>query len=306
MTRLSSLFALATVLIAVPASVEAQQGLGRDDAVFTWSDRVAAGNWIRVYNFNGRIDVVEGSGPEVQLRAEKMMDDEDLGDVTFEVQRDARGVTICAIHRDRAECDEDGLHQQSLSGWRGDGNRNARVAIRITVPARVNVRARTGNGDVTARRVGGEIDLRTGNGEVEVTETAGRVLAHTGNGAVTVDRAGGPVDVRSGNGRITVVTASGPVVANTGNGEIDVTMNAISGADDMSFRTGNGDVTITLPSSIDADLELRTGHGTVSTDFPITVNGRLNPRQLRGRLGKGGRSVRVTSGNGDIELRRGS
>ena len=172
MTRLPSLFALASVLIAVPASVEAQQGLGRDDAVFTWSDRVAAGNWIRVYNFNGRIDVVEGSGPEVQLRAEKMMDDEDLGDVTFEVQRDARGVTICAIHRDRAECDEDGLHQQSLSGWRGDGNRNARVAIRITVPARVNVRARTGNGDVTARRVGGEIDLRTGNGEVEVTETA--------------------------------------------------------------------------------------------------------------------------------------
>ncbi|HET6680944.1 MAG TPA: DUF4097 family beta strand repeat-containing protein [Gemmatimonadaceae bacterium] len=306
MTRLPSLFALATVLIATPVSIEAQQGLGRDEAVFTWADRVAAGNWIRVYNFNGRIDVVEGSGPDVQVRAEKMMDEEDFGDVTFEVQRDAGGVTICAIHRERAECDEDGLHQQSSSWWRDDGNRNAKVAIRITVPARVNVRARTGNGDLTARRVGGEIDIRSGNGKVEVTETAGRVVAHTGNGAVTVDRAGGPVDVRTGNGRITVVTASGPVVANTGNGEIDVTMNAIAGADDMSFRTGNGDVTITLPPSIDADLELRTGHGTVSTDFPITVNGRLNPRQLRGRLGKGGRSIRVTSGNGDIELRRGS
>jgi DUF4097 and DUF4098 domain-containing protein YvlB len=140
---------------------------------------------------------------------------------------------------------------------------------------------------------------------VTVEGPATRAAAASGNGAVTVEGARGPVDARSGNGRVRVVTSVGPVAARTGNGDVDVRMDAIRGAGDLVFSTGNGRVVALRPADLAADVDASTGHGTVRTDFPVTVSGRLTPQRLQGRVGGGGRSVRLSSGNGNVELRRG-
>jgi DUF4097 and DUF4098 domain-containing protein YvlB len=65
----------------------------------------------------------------------------------------------------------------------------------------------------------------------------------------------------------------------------------------------NGSVTVSLPKQLDADLEAETVNGAIETDYPITVSGRLTPRHLSGRIGQGGRSLRLKTVNGSIHIR---
>ena len=128
--------------------------------------------------------------------------------------------------------------------------------------------------------------------------------AGTGNGALTVDGAQGPVQASSGNGRVRVTTAAGPVNASTGNGDIDVSMRSLKQPDNMSFDTGNGHITVLLPAGFQGEVDSQTGNGKVITDFPISVDGRLDTQHLRGTIGKGGPRIRLSTGNGDLELRK--
>ena len=47
-------------------------------------------------------------------------------------------------------------------------------------------------------------------------------------------------------------------------------------------------------------------NGSNSTDFPITVVGRMTPRRLYGRIGDGGRRLRIRAVNGSIRIRSGT
>ena len=74
--------------------------------------------------------------------------------------------------------------------------------------------------------------------------------------------------------------------------------------EDLDFSTVNGTVSVEFTGDLDADIELSTVNGRFRTDYPVTINGRLDPRHLRARLGKGGRRIRLSTVNGNVELRR--
>jgi DUF4097 and DUF4098 domain-containing protein YvlB len=170
----------------------------------------------------------------------------------------------------------------------------------------VRLRANTGNGDVTVDKASNDVEIRSGNGDVRVTLTAGRVDVGTGNGELEIDGATGPVKANTGNGRVSVNTSTGPVSAHTGNGEIDVRMKTLSSNSDMEFVTGNGSITVALPSNYTGQVDANTGNGEFRSDFEIRVMGRLNPNHVRGTIGDGGngRQIKLTSGSGRLELRK--
>jgi hypothetical protein len=66
----------------------------------------------------------------------------------------------------------------------------------------------------------------------------------------------------------------------------------------------NGSVTAEFTGDLNADLELSTVNGRYTTDYPVTVSGRLDPRNLRAKVGSGGPRIRMTTVNGSVELRR--
>jgi hypothetical protein len=72
----------------------------------------------------------------------------------------------------------------------------------------------------------------------------------------------------------------------------------------MAFRTGNGDVSVTLPASFEGEIEARLPNGRLESDFPLRVEGRLDPRRLRATIGAGGRRITITSGSGGAEIRK--
>jgi hypothetical protein len=294
--------ALLVSLVVAPAVAGAQTLLGRSDSVFTWHGPLRSGALLTVRNHNGPIDVRPATGSEVELRAEKRARYGNLTDVAFDVDTRSNGdISICSTFRGNNPCDEDRRWQSDDDDWR----RNVTVAMTVLVPRGAQVRVATGNGAVTVERVGGEVGASTGNGRVRVANTDGAVKVSTGNGDVEVREAKGAVRVSTGNGRVTVSTTEGPVEARSGNGDIDVRMTALRANEDMTFSTGSGDIRVTLPTNYNGELDATTGNGTISSDFELKVEGRMSPRRVRATIGSGGARLRLATGNGGLELRKG-
>lgn len=299
-TATIALFALVTL----STTASAQQLVGQKESVFTVSERLSAGGSVRIFSRAGDITITEGSGPTIEFRGEKEIRRGKVEDIGFRVLRADDGVTICAVFSEDDECDEEGLRNDRRSGWNSNWRERAKVKITVKIPGGSKLRTSTGNGDVLVNAVLAEARVTSGNGKVRVTGVAGRVDASSGNGEVSVENAGGPVRASSGNGDVFVKATNGPVNASSGNGDIHASMDKLSGDDDLEFSSGNGRIEVSFPADFSAQVEASSGNGKVLTDFPITVQGRLSPSRLRGTIGKGGRRLKMTTGNGSMEIRK--
>ncbi|MEP7380924.1 MAG: DUF4097 family beta strand repeat-containing protein [Gemmatimonadota bacterium] len=293
-----------TALAFAASSSSAQQVQGRNDRVFTASAPVSAGGDGRIFAGSGDVTITEGSGNTVEFKAEKDTRRGKIEDAGFIVLRENNGVTICAVYDDDDECNSDGLHSRSRSGWNHSRRERVKLTMTVTVPRGTILRTSSGNGDVAVAARVAEAQVTSGNGRVKVSGVAGRVDVSSGNGEVSVDNVGGSVRARSGNGDVTIGTINGPVNASSGNGDVRVSMDRLTGNDDMEFTSGNGRIEVVVPSDFSADVEANSGNGGVSTDFPITIHGKLSPSRLRGTIGNGGRRLRMSTGNGSMEIRK--
>lgn len=235
---------------------------------FTWAGKIPEGRWIIVRDVNGSVDVTPADGDKVEVTATKVVRRGDPDYVRFEVQRLGPGdqdVLICAIWGERSGCDEDGYHGRGERHGRGN---DIRVDFTVKVPRGV------------------------------------KVGAHSVNGAVRVEDVAAEVEAETVNGSVNVSTVSGPVNASTVNGSVRASMGRFDLRSDMRFSTVNGSVVAEFAGDIDADVDLSTVNGRFVTDFPVTIQGRIDPRRLRATLGKGGPRIRLSTVNGNVELRK--
>jgi hypothetical protein len=286
-------FVLWVTALAMPAVAAAQER----DRDFTFRERVPAGAWLRVHTLHGDVRVTEGSGDRVEVIGRK--NGEDAAELRISTLRSGDDVTICAIW-EGGQCDAEGIH--SSRKWSHHGE--ASVDFEVRLPRGVKIRALSGNGEVMVSGATAEVHASSGNGTVSVASSGGPVSASSGNGDVDVSEAGGEVTARSGNGDVRVTTSNGPVSAYTGNGSIDARMSSLGGTADMSFRTGNGDITLLLPANFEGEIDARLPNGRLESDFPLRVEGRLDPRRLRATIGRGGRRITIMSGSGGAEIRK--
>jgi len=278
-TAFSTLAAATLLAVATPALAPAQGSAPGD---FDWSEAVRPGTWLRIRNWNGPVEVRAATGDRADVHGQAIGSSDRGTDVVYRVLRDDDGVTICAVpDRDDVECSARGINGSGRD-W---GRRPARARLLVSLPAGVRIDASSGNGEVTVENAGAD------------------VVASSGNGRVRVAGAGGPVRASSGNGDIDVSTAAGPVTASTGNGRIEARMLALREDGDMRFSTGNGAVTVWLPDDFGGDVSV-SGQRGFDTDFPIEVRSGDFHSRISGRIGRGGRRVDISTGNGGVSLRR--
>jgi hypothetical protein len=96
------------------------------------------------------------------------------------------------------------------------------------------------------------------------------------------------------------------VKLHTGDGSI--TFRAAPGTsmkDDWSITTGDGGVSIYLPSDFGAELDAHTGDGSIRSELTLSAegDGDKERRTLRGKLGAGGKALRIRTGDGSIRLK---
>lgn len=141
------------------------------------------------------------------------------------------------------------------------------------------------------------------------------------NGGITIDSVDGALEIDNVNGNVTLTNVAGSVVANSVNGDVKAILTRANAEAPMAFTTLNGDVDVTLPPTVRANLRLRTDHGDVFTDFdlppaptrPLTRGSRLNDgrfrldveRSITSTLNGGGPDIEMRSFNGSVYLRKG-
>jgi hypothetical protein len=102
----------------------------------------------------------------------------------------------------------------------------------------------------------------------------------TVSGSITVEGVEGELEVEGVNGAVTLTNVAGSVVAHTVNGKLAATILRAAPQQPMAFTSLNGEVDVTLPANVKANLKLRSDQGDVYTDFdlqPIRQDAAANP-----------------------------
>ena len=142
------------------------------------------------------------------------------------------------------------------------------------------------------------------------------------NGDIEVEQVDGEIDADNLNGKVTLKNVSGSVIAHSLNGTVVVTLDRIDASKPMSFSTLNGDIDVTLPNNIRANIRMKTDNGDIFSDFDVRLDSgtRFTPsasgrqedgtyhlhfdRTLRGAINGGGPEFQFTSFNGQIYIRK--
>ena len=125
----------------------------------------------------------------------------------------------------------------------------------------------------------------------------------TVNGTLRVSGIERVEDLRTVNGNIEVFEAGGSVHARTTNGNVHLELLHVQDDKDGAIaETTNGSVLLAVPADTHADLEARCLNGNFSSELPVAFESTLKPREMHGRLGRGGAPIRLHTVNGGIRL----
>jgi len=276
--RFSSAAAVLAVVLAAPGCVDI---LGADLGQFTDREEkrftVSGTPDVTVGTFDGSIEIRPWDRPEVEVVIEK------------------HGRSKAAIDAIEVHAEHDGNHvtvEARLAGADGHGfhfsvSRSAKLIV--SLPKTSNVVAKSGDGSIDIERIDGRVQLQSGDGSIRAKDIGGDLDVHTGDGSITVDGKLASLRAHSGDGSVRIHLTEGSTPAS-----------------DWDISTGDGSVTLEIPDGFAAELDAHTGDGGISMqDVTLSnVTGRIGKRSVRGRLGTGGHSVRVRTGDGSITLKR--
>lgn len=185
------------------------------------------------------------------------------------------------------------------------------------------VRHGRGKDAETARGVLADLDITESGSETGYTYTleknGGAYAAVDVTGAIprttalTIDRTTGPVSITGIEGLLTVThehgavsirEAADSVTVEVKNGDVDVQFAALPSAAEVTLRTVNGDVNLSLPPDASAQLSAETSVGAVQTQGLDLTEQHFTPRDAGGQysaqLGDGAASVELQTKNGSI------
>ncbi len=159
---------------------------------------------------------------------------------------------------------------------------------------------------------------KTTNLEIKIPTNFSLKLGTVNNGNIVVQGVNGELEISNVNGEITLEEVSGSASADTVNGDIKVVFNAITADANMAFSSLNGDLDITFPKSLKANVKARSDMGDVFTDFDMVVEKKKPVTQTEktsntykvkmeqwvyGKINGGGPEMLFKNFNGDIMIR---
>jgi hypothetical protein len=259
-----------------------------------------ADEWSRQYAVKGRPEVHVKTG-DGAVRIEPGAAGEVAARVTTAGWKIGPGEVVIDEHQNGDRVDIEVRLPRGRFGWGDWGNRRVEVALRV--PAESNLEVHTGDGAIEAHSVGGTISLSTGDGRITVEGLRGEMRLHTGDGGVVGNGLSGRLAADSGDGDLDVHGRFTGLDLHTGDGNITASVEQGSKVEGpWSVRSGDGHVTLRLPSAFDATLDAQTGDGGITLAKPLSVTGDVKESRVHGRLGAGGETLSVHTGDGRIRL----
>jgi hypothetical protein len=156
--------------------------------------------------------------------------------------------------------------------------------------------------------------------EVRVPRQTSVKASLVNGGDVEIDSVTGEHELSNVNGDVIATDITGSAVINATNGGVRATFESVDATKPMSFTSFNGDVDVTLPANLAADLIVASQQGDVYTDFDVVSEsdppnvqrsggpgGRYQWRmsqQTRYAIGGGGADIQLRTFNGDVMIRK--
>jgi DUF4097 and DUF4098 domain-containing protein YvlB len=181
----------------------------------------------------------------------------------------------------------------------------------------LNIEAENNNVRVSTDSYQRTIDL------IITVPTHTSVSLHTVNdGNIVVSGVDGELDINDVNGEVDLKNISGSVVAHALNGHVVATFNRVDSQKPMAFSSLNGDIDVTFPADLKANVSLRTDNGEVYSDFDVKVQpttpqetvednrgkgGKYRvkiDKNVRGTINGGGQDIQFKNFNGNIYIRK--
>ena len=270
-----------------------------------------------------------------------------IDEAVVDIDETSRGINILAYYQENTKNsravdlditapDATSLHIETLGGD---------IEIRrSTLSGRVN----TLGGDIELFEVTGDLDsstlggkvvyhdssipggsdpvkIDTMGGDIDISEALSGIKATTLGGDIVVTKAAVFVDANTLGGDIEIGEVDGWVRAKTLGGRVSVTMigDSADGKRDATLSSLGGDVVLTVPASLDMDIEIILEESkdakrdySIISDFDITIeeketSGRGDKKDIRtvtmgrGTTGEGTHRITLSTINGDIYLKKG-
>jgi DUF4097 and DUF4098 domain-containing protein YvlB len=143
------------------------------------------------------------------------------------------------------------------------------------------IKFHTSRTDFQLARLDGEIEIGP---DLSVSEGVGPLTLTTGNRNVTLERIAGDISVTNRNGSVDVTGA--PPLGN------------------LTIQNRNGSVDVTVPEQSGFTVDANTTNGDVNNDFSLATGGNDTHKNFSGTVGKGGPTLRITTSQGDISLKK--
>jgi DUF4097 and DUF4098 domain-containing protein YvlB len=114
-------------------------------------------------------------------------------------------------------------------------------------------------------------------------------LRAVNDGDIVVTGVDGELDVDDINGSVTLNNIAGSAVAHALNGHLYATFTKVDPQKAMAFSSLNGDVDITFPSDLKANVSIRSDQGDVFSDFDIQLKAASSQPVVEDGRGHGGK-----------------
>lgn len=190
--------------------------------------------------------------------------------------------------------------------------------IELTVPIAARLKARALHGVIRVRDLRGTVEVGSESGNILVSDVAGEVHLSSVSGTIVATRVTGAVDITSVEGDVVLEEAKGNLSIATVSGDVKLRNAAASFVRAQStdgdlrytgtieprgaytFSTHSGDVQLSVPSTVNADITIATWSGSVESEFVMAAP--LSGRPFTFRVGSGGAQVKLETFSGEISI----
>ena len=131
--------------------------------------------------------------------------------------------------------------------------------------------------------------LRTIDLTISVPSHSSLKLRAVNDGDIVVTGVDGELDIDDVNGSVTLNNVSGSAVAHALNGRLLATFVKVNSQKPMAFSSLNGDVDITFPADLKANVSIRSDRGDVYSDFDVQLQASAPQQTVEDNRGHGGK-----------------
>src|SRR4029077_629219 len=138
-------------------------------------------------------------------------------------------------------------------------------------------------------RIGSESYARTIDLTISVPVHTSLKLRAVNAGDIVVTGVDGDLDVDDINGAVTLNNVSGSVVAHALNGHVYATLTRVDPQNAIAFSSLNGNIDVTSPADLKANVSIRSDQGDVFSDFDVQLKAASSQPVVEDGRGHGGK-----------------